>query len=123
MPGDARCKPKSRGPIKVRKEGGTMELHQNGSGKYMYKSLDLIWERVPTNIPHVWIEHIRLNDRDVLIVNDELGGFDRDTQSDTAQYSLIETTFPEVRQGGYRHDGCIEVEDGRIFTKIGNLTV
>jgi hypothetical protein len=99
-----------------------MELHHNG-GKYMYNSPALTWERVPTSIPHVWVEHLRLNDRDVLIVNDELGGFGMDTHNETAQYNLIETTFPEVRQVGYRHSGCIELEDDKIFAKIGNLTV
>ena len=101
-----------------------MELHHNGNyQRCMYKSPELTWERVATIVPHVWIEHLSLNDRDVLIVNDELGGFDRDTQSETAQYSLIETTFPEVRQAGYRRGGCIEVEHEKIFNNIGNLTI
>ncbi len=99
-----------------------MQLHHNG-GKYMYNSPALTWERVPTNIPHVWIEHLRVNDRDVLIVNDELGGFDMDTQTDTAKYSLIEGTFPEVHNVGCRQGGCIEVEDDKLFTKVGNLAV
>ncbi len=111
-----------KGTQKVRKEDGTMQLHHNG-GKYMYNSPALTWERVPTNIPHVWIEHLRLNDRDVLIVNDEFGGLDMDTQSETVRYGLIEKTFPEVRQNGNRREGCIEVEDEEMFTKIGNLTI
>jgi hypothetical protein len=68
-----------------------MELQHNGNGgKFVYNSPSLSWERMATNIPHVWIEHLRLRDRDVLIVNDELGGFDMDTHSDMARYSLIE---------------------------------
>ena len=94
-----------------------MELHHNGNaGRYMYNSPSLTWERVPTNIPHVWIEHMKLGDRDVFIVNDELGGFDMDTQSEMARYSLIEKTFPEVRTVGYRRSGCIEVENDEIAT-------
>jgi hypothetical protein len=101
-----------------------MELHHNGnSGKYMYNSPALTWERVPTNIPHVWIEHLRLSDRDVLIVNDELGGFDMDTQSDAARYGLIEKTFPEVHNVGCRMGGCIEVDNGDIVANFRNLNV
>jgi len=77
-------------------------------------SPSLTWERVPTNIPHVWIEHMKLGDRDVLIVNDELGGFDMDTHSEKVRYDLIEETFPEVRTIGYRRSGCIEVGDDEI---------
>lgn len=96
-----------------------MDLHRNGTfGRYMYNSPTLTWERVPTNIPHVWIEHLRLSDRDVLIVNDELGGFDMDTQSDMARYSLIEQTFPEVHNFGCRLGGCIEVEDDKTPEKL-----
>ena len=99
-----------------------MQLHQNG-GKYMYNSPALTWERVPTNIPHVWIEHLRLNDRDVLIVNDEFGGLDMDTQSEMARYSLIEKTFPEVRTVGYRRSGCIEVGDDERAAKPASFNV
>ncbi len=89
-----------------------MDLHHHGIyGRYMYKSPTLTWERVHTNIPHVWIEHLRLRDRDVLIVNDELEGFDMDTQSDMARYRIIEQTFPEVHDVGCRLGGSIEVED------------
>src|SRR5512139_3193537 len=104
------------------KEDTMMDLHRNGTfGRYMYNSPALTWERVPTNIPHVWIEHLRINDRDVLIVNDEFGGFDMDTQSETSRYGLIDKTFPEVHNIGCRMGGCIEVEDEEMFTKIGNL--
>jgi hypothetical protein len=100
-----------------------MDLHHNGIyGKYMYKSPTLTWERVHTNIPHVWIEHLRLNDRDVLIVNDELDGFDIDTQSEKARYSLIEKTFPGVEKVGYRLGGCIEVADDETAEKLQHLT-
>ncbi len=92
-----------------------MELHHNGNaGRSMYNSPSLTWERVPTKIPHVWIEHMKLGDRDVLIVNDELGGFDMDTHSEKVRYDLIEKTFPEVRTVGYRRSGCIEVGYGEI---------
>ncbi len=92
-----------------------MELHHNGNAsRYMYNSPALTWERVATNIPHVWIEHMKLDGCDVLIVNDELGGFDMDTQSEKVRYDLIEKTFPEVRTVGYRRSGCIEVGDGEI---------
>ncbi len=101
-----------------------MELHHNGNtGKYLYNSPSLSWERVPTNIPHVWIEHLRLKDRDVLIVNDELGGFDMDTQSDMARYNLIEKTFPEVNNVGCRLGGSIEVEDDDIVIHCTSLNV
>jgi len=100
-----------------------MELHHNGNAaKYMYNSPALTWERVPTNIPHVWIEHLKLNDRDVLIVNDELGGFDMDTQSETARYSLIEKTFPDVQKVGNRCAGSIEVENDEMSAKLMNFT-
>jgi len=92
-----------------------MELQRNGNaGRYMYNSPAPTWERVPTKIPHVWIEHMKLGDRDVLIVNDELGGFDMDTQSEKARYDLSEKTFPEVRTVGYRRSGSIEVGDDEI---------
>lgn len=101
-----------------------MQLHHNGNpGKFMYTSPSLSWERVPTNIPHVWIEHLRLQDRDVLIVNDELGGFDMDTQSEKARYSLIEKTFPEVHNVGCRLGGCIEVEDDDIVVHFTSINV
>lgn len=100
-----------------------MELHHNGStGKHIYNSPALTWERVPTNIPHVWIEHLKLSDRDVLIVRDELGGFDMDTQSETARYSLIEKTFPDVQKFGNRCAGCIEVENNEMSAKLRNFT-
>ena len=99
-----------------------MELHHNGNaGRYMYNSPSLTWERVATNIPHVWIEHMKLGGRDVLIVNDELGGFDMDTQSEKVRYDLIERTFPEVRKVGYRCAGCIEVEDDDVFATPRNF--
>ncbi len=100
-----------------------MELHHNGNAsKYMYNSPSLTWERVATNIPHVWIEHMKLGGRDVLIVNDELGGFDMDTQSEKVRYDLIERTFPEVRKVGYRCAGCIEVEDDDVSATPRNFT-
>jgi hypothetical protein len=105
------------------KEGTVMDLHHSGNtGKYLYNSPSLTWERVPTTIPHVWIEHLRLNDRDVLIVNDELDGFDMDTQSEKARYSLIEKTFPEVEKVGYRLGGCIEVADDETAEKLRKFT-
>ncbi len=101
-----------------------MELHRSGNaGRYMYNSPALTWERVPTSIPHVWIEHLRLTDRDVLIVNDELGGFDMDTQSETIRYSLIEKTFPEVEKVGCRLSGSIEIEDDPAAEKLKNFAV
>jgi hypothetical protein len=101
-----------------------MELQHNGNtGKYMYNSPALTWERVPTNIPHVWIEHLKLPDRTVLIVNDELGGFDMDTQSETVRYSLIENTFPGIRQVGCRLSGCIEIEDDETAERNRNFNV
>jgi len=101
-----------------------MELHHNGhTGSYMYNSPALTWERVPTNIPHVWIEHLKLSDRTVLIVNDELGGFDMDTQSETVRYGLIEKTFPEVEKVGCRLSGCIEIEDDETLEKLNNFSV
>jgi hypothetical protein len=106
------------------KEGTVMELHHNGNlGKYMYNSPALTWERVPTNIPHVWIEHLKLSDRTVLIVNDELGGFDMDTQSETVRYGLIEKTFPEIEKVGCRLGGCIEIEDDDTAEKLKNFTL
>ncbi len=91
-----------------------MELQHKGIyGKDMYNTPALKWERVPTSVPHVWIEHLTLPDRDVLIVNDELGGFDMDTQSDSARYSLIEKTFPETKECGIRTGGSIEIENGK----------
>jgi len=100
-----------------------MELHHNGNAsKHIYNSPSLTWERVPTTIPHVWIEHMKLGDRDVLIVNDELGGFDMDTQSEKARYDLIERTFPEVRKFGYRYAGCIEVEDDEVSATLRNFS-
>ncbi len=101
-----------------------MELHQNGHMvKNMYNSPALTWERVSTNIPHVWIEHLKLPDRTVLIVNDELGGFDMDTQSDTVRYSIIEKTFPEIEKVGCRLGGCIEIEDDKTAEKLKNVSV
>lgn len=101
-----------------------MELHHIGNGgKYMYNSPALTWERVPTKIPHVWIEHMKLGRQDVLIVNDELGGFDMDTQSETARYDLIERTFPEVRTLGHRSGGCIEVDDDEICAALASMNV
>lgn len=100
-----------------------MELHHNGNaGRQMYNSPALNWERVPTNIPHVWIEHLKLSDRTVLIVNDELGGFDMDTQSEIARYSLIEKTFPEVQRIGCRQGGSIEIESDETVAKLRNST-
>ncbi len=100
---------------------------QNGhNGTYarsMYDGPIMKWERVPTTIPHVWIEHITLEDREVLIVNDELGGFDMDTQCETVRYSIIENTFPETRQMGRRQAGCIEVHKMEAFKTGKGLTV
>lgn len=90
----------------------------NGNGgKSIYESPFMKWNRVPTHIPHVFIEHIRLNDRSVLILNDELAGFDIDTYSDNARYNIIEHVFPMVRQRGTRSGGTIEVDDGE-FNRI-----
>jgi hypothetical protein len=106
------------------KEGTAMELHHNGNmGRYMYNSPALTWERVPTNIPHVWIEHLKLSDRTVLIVNDELGGFDMDTQNETVRYGLIEKTFPEIEKVGCRLGGCIEIEDDDTAEKLKIFTL
>ena len=45
----------------------------NARGKNLYESSYMRWDRVPTHIPHVFIEHIKLNGRSVLILNAELG--------------------------------------------------
>ena len=43
-----------------------MELHHNGSaGKHMCNSPALTRERVPTDIPRVWIEHLKRSEADV----------------------------------------------------------
>jgi hypothetical protein len=101
-----------------------MELQHNGNaGKSMYASPALSWERIPTAIPYVWVEHLKLSDRTVLIVNDELGGFDMDTQSDSARYSLIEKTFPAAQKMGSRIQGSIEIEDDETVDRLKEFTL
>jgi hypothetical protein len=46
----------------------------------------------------------------VLILNDELGGFDMDTYSDAARYRIIEEVFPIVKTRGLRVGGSIEID-------------
>ncbi|MEN6464819.1 MAG: hypothetical protein ABFD62_06530 [Syntrophaceae bacterium] len=90
-------------------------LNSNGNGgKNIYESPCMKWDRVPTHIPHVFIEHIKLNDRSVLILNDELAGFDMDTYSDNIRYKIIEQVFPMVRQRGNRSGGSIEIDEGEL---------
>jgi len=79
-------------------------------GKNLYESSYMKWDRVPTHIPHVFIEHIKLNGRSVLILNDELGGFDMDTYSDAARCRIIEEVFPIVKTRGLRVGGSIEID-------------
>lgn len=87
----------------------------NGNGgRSVYESPYMKWDRVPTHIPHVFIEHIRLNDCSILILNDELDGFDMDTYSDTARYNIIERVFPMVRHRGNRSGGAIEIDEGEL---------
>jgi hypothetical protein len=66
--------------------------------------------------------HLKLSDRTVLIVNDELGAFDMNTQSETVRYSLIEKTFPEIEMVGCRLGGCIEIEDDDTAEKLRKFT-
>ncbi len=91
-------------------------LNGNG-GKNIYDSPVMKWDRVPTHIPHVFIEHIKLSDRSVLILNDELEGFDMDTYSDNVRYDIIEHVFPMLRQRGSRVGGAIEIDDSE-FNRI-----
>ncbi len=72
----------------------------NVRGKNLYESSYMRWDRVPTHIPHVFIEHIKLNGRSVLILNDELGGFDMDTYSDDARYTDHRRGLPHCEDQG-----------------------
>ncbi len=83
-------------------------------GKTLYESQYMRWDRVPTHIPHVFIEFIKVNGHSVMILNDELGGFDMDTQSDSARYEIIECVFPEVKKRGYRIAGSIEIDNEEL---------
>ncbi len=86
----------------------------DAKGMIMYESSYMRWQRVPTHIPHVFVEFIKVNGRSVLILNDELGGFDMDTYSDDARYKIIERVFPEVKQRGQRVGGSIEVDNEEL---------
>jgi hypothetical protein len=70
----------------------------------IYEAPGVLWERMPTEDPHVWVHRLSFDDRRLFFVTDHEGRSCREIRSDEPCYRVVEIAFPVTLAIG-RHNG------------------
>jgi hypothetical protein len=84
----------------------------------LYEAPGILWERVPTRDPHVWIHRLRVDDRRLFFVTDHEGRSYREIRSDEPCCRVVESVFPVTLVIGRRNGGSARAR--KVSAKTGD---